>query len=81
MKSATVRQIRDGFSTVLRWLEEGECVRISKRGKVVAVLSPPPRPKPVRGSKRPNFVARFKRIYGDKVLSGNIIIQERESRS
>jgi prevent-host-death family protein len=80
MKTATVRQVRHDFSTVLDWVAEGEHVEISKRGKIVALLSPPPAPKPARAKKRPDFAARLKRIYGEKVLPGNIIVEERESR-
>ena len=80
MKSATVRQIRHYFSTVLNWVEDGEQVEVSKRGKIVALISPPPPLKPVRAGKRPDFAARLKRIYGDKVLSGSVIVEERDSR-
>jgi prevent-host-death family protein len=81
MKSATVRQLRHRFGDVLNWVEEGEAVEISKRGKVIALLTPPARSKPKPARKRPDFVARLKRICGDKVFSGNIIVQERESRA
>jgi prevent-host-death family protein len=80
MKTATVRQLRHDFGSVLNWVEEGEAVSISKRGKVVALLSPPPRDRPKRGEKRPDFAARLKRIYGDKTFSGNIVVEDRESR-
>lgn len=80
MKTATVRQLRHKFGTVLNWVEEGEPVEISKRGKIIALLTPPPAPKPVRPKKRPDFAARLKRIYGDKVLPGDVIVEERESR-
>ena len=80
MKTATVRQIRHDFGTVLHWVEDGEQVEVSKRGKIVALITAPPAPKPVRPKKRPDFAARLKRIYGDKVLPGNIIVEERESR-
>ena len=80
MKTATVRELRHHFGAVLNWVEEGEPVEISKRGKVIALLTPPPAPKPSRPRKRPDFAARLKRIYGDKVLSGDVIVEERESR-
>ena len=80
MKRATIRQVRHDFSTVLDWVGEGEQVEISKHGKIVALLSPPPAVKPPRAKKRPDFAARLKRIYGDKVLEGNIIVEERNSR-
>ena len=41
MKTATIRQVRHDFGTVLDWVGEGEQVEISKRGKIVALLSPP----------------------------------------
>lgn len=80
MKTATVRQLRHDFGSVLDWIEEGEPVRISKRGKIIALLSPPRPVKPTSARKRPDFVARFKRIYGDKALAGNIVVEDRESR-
>jgi len=80
MKTATVRQLRHHFGAVLNWVEEGEAVKISKRGKIIALLTPPPAPKPARPRKRPDFAARLKRIYGGKVLSGDVIVEERESR-
>ena len=80
MKRASVRQIRHDFGTVLDWVEEGERVEVSKRGKIVALITPPPVPKPARLAKRPDFAARLRRIYGDKVLRGNIVVEERNSR-
>lgn len=40
MKTATVRHLRNHYSAVLRWIEAGEEVAISRRGKVVARLVP-----------------------------------------
>ncbi|MGD0412959.1 MAG: type II toxin-antitoxin system prevent-host-death family antitoxin [Verrucomicrobiota bacterium] len=65
MKTATVTKLRQHFGSLLNWVEEGEAVSISKRGKVIALLSPPPRNRRHRGPKRPDFAARLKRIYGD----------------
>ena len=67
MKSATVRQLRHDFGTVLNWVEEGEPVQISKRGKVVAWITPPP-PSRLRSSRRPDFAARLKLRDGDHVI-------------
>jgi antitoxin (DNA-binding transcriptional repressor) of toxin-antitoxin stability system len=79
MKKATIRQVRHDFGRVLEWVQEGEEVEIQKYGKIVAILSPPVRKK---GSKkaRPDFAERFKKLYGEKRLKGNIILEERESR-
>mgnify|MGYP003342019508 FL=1 len=80
MKTATIRQVRHDFGTVLDWVEEGEQVEISKRGKIVALFSPPPAPRRARARKRPDFADRLRRIYGDKVLAGDVIVEERNSR-
>jgi prevent-host-death family protein len=80
MKTATVRQLRHDFGSVINWVEEGEAVSISKRGKIVALLSPPPRARRSRVPKRPDFAARLRRIYGDRVFSTNIIVEDRQSR-
>jgi antitoxin (DNA-binding transcriptional repressor) of toxin-antitoxin stability system len=79
MKTANVRQLRHDFGSVLDWITDGEQVEIVKRGKVIALLSPPPKPAPPKKFKLPDFAARQKRIFGDRVLPGNIIAEERES--
>ncbi len=40
MKTATVRDLRDHYSKVLKWIDAGEDVTISRRGVVVARLVP-----------------------------------------
>ena len=80
MKTATLRQLRHDFGSVLAWVEQGEPVGISKRGKIIALLSPPPHLKPAKSKKRPDFAARLKRIYGDLILQGDVVVEERESR-
>jgi len=54
MKTATLRQLRHDFGAVLTWVEQGEAVEISKRGRIIALLSPPLAPKPARPKKRPH---------------------------
>jgi len=80
MKTATLRELRHDFGNVFAWVEQGEEVEISKRGKVIAILAPPPRPKRAQAKKRPDFAARLKRIYGNLVLKGDVVVEERESR-
>lgn len=80
MRTATVRQLRHDFGSVLNWVEAGEAVGISKRGRIVALLSPPPAPKLPKARKRPDFLGRLKRIYGDKVVPGDVVVEERDSR-
>jgi antitoxin (DNA-binding transcriptional repressor) of toxin-antitoxin stability system len=78
MKTANVRQLRHAFGEVMSLIEEGQQVEIVKKGKVIALLSPPPGRKPAK-VKLPDFATRRKRIFGGRVLPGNIVAEERES--
>jgi len=80
MRTATLRQLRHDFGRVFAWVEQGEPVEISRRGKIIALLAPPPTPKAARPRRRPDFAARLKRIYGDLVLAGDVVVEERELR-
>ena len=40
MKTATIRDLRNAFPTVARWIEEGESVQITRSGKPFARLEP-----------------------------------------
>jgi len=80
MKTATLRQLRHDFGSVFAWVEQGEAVGISKRGKLIALLSPPPAAKVAEPKKRPDFASRLRRIYGNLVLTGDVVVEERESR-
>jgi antitoxin (DNA-binding transcriptional repressor) of toxin-antitoxin stability system len=92
MKTATVRDLRNNFSRVSRWLAAGEQVAITKRGVSVGTILPALRAvngkhsdksgKPTRAMFRkrfgPEHAAWMKKVYGDKVLPGNSIVQMRE---
>ncbi len=43
MKTATVADLRNDFPLVSRWIEAGEKVQITKRGRPFAVIAPAPR--------------------------------------
>ena len=68
MKTASVRQLLHNVTGVMRWVENGETVELTKRGKVIAELRPP-RPRKPRKVKMPDFLARMKSYCGDFVLS------------
>ena len=40
MKTATVRDLRNHFAGVAKWIEEGELVVITRHGSTFATLSP-----------------------------------------
>lgn len=45
-RSATVRDLRNRFAEVAKWIEDGERVNITRRGSVFAVLAPAQPEKP-----------------------------------
>lgn len=42
MKTATVRDLRNHYSGLMEWIEAGEEIRITRRGKPIARLVPEP---------------------------------------
>ena len=40
MKTATVRDLRNHYTSLLRWISAGEEILITQRGRVIARLSP-----------------------------------------
>ncbi len=69
MKTATVRDLRNNFAMLEAWLRDGVDVCIEKRGEPVAMLTA------MKGARRrtkvrnPDFAARRKAIWGDRVFS------------
>jgi prevent-host-death family protein len=81
MKKASVREIQHHFSDILRRIEEGEEVCITKRNKIVAKIVPHSeiQREPVE---YPDFVGRAKEICETsrgKPLS-DTVIEERNER-
>jgi antitoxin (DNA-binding transcriptional repressor) of toxin-antitoxin stability system len=64
MKTVSVRDLRYDFKKVERLLSQGHELEITKRRKVIARLTPATAERPPL----PDFMARLKEIYGDKVL-------------
>ena len=77
MKTATIRQVRHDFSTVLAWVAAGEEVTVLNRTRPVARLCPPRAQTPAK-FKMPDFAARAKAIFGDSKPIQNIILEERD---
>ena len=67
MNPATVADLRNNFSRLSAWIENGEAVEISKRGRAFARLVPAVESKvnPVKV----NFAAQRKAIWGSRVFS------------
>jgi len=49
MKTATVRELRNNFSRISAWIDDGETVRVIKRGKPFARVVPEPKTQSLLG--------------------------------
>ena len=76
MPSVNIRELRD-TRQLLTWLEAGEVVELRKRNRIVARIVPEsPKVLPVSW---PDFAARLKQNFGDRILPGaDLLIEERE---
>ncbi len=80
MKSVSVRDLRYDFKKVEQLLSQGEEIQVTKRRHVIARLVPE---KPAVRPPMPDFAARLKAIYGDKVLEvsgADLLREDRDSR-
>jgi len=68
MKTVSVRDLSDSFSTLEGWLAEGEIICVEKRGQPVAVLRPWGDTQ-FRVEERPNFAARRRETWGSRVFT------------
>ena len=77
MKRVSSRELRYDFKSVERVLREGDEIQVTKRGKVIARLSPEPTEKPPL----PDFLGNIREIFGDRVLTitgAQIISEDRD---
>jgi len=75
MHSMNIRQLRD-TRKLKTWLRAGQTVELRDRDRVIARIVPEKiEEKP---AKWPDFEARARKIFGDKMVPGSaIVIQER----
>jgi antitoxin (DNA-binding transcriptional repressor) of toxin-antitoxin stability system len=78
MPSLNLRQLRD-TRQLKAWLKAGEVVELRERDTVLARIVPEsPATQPAEW---PDFAARLKRNFGDRVIPAvDILIEERNSR-
>jgi antitoxin (DNA-binding transcriptional repressor) of toxin-antitoxin stability system len=75
MPSVNIRQLRD-TRRLKAWLRSGKTVELRERDRLIARIVPEKEGEP--RSKWPDFEARRKKIFGDRVLPGaTIVIEER----
>jgi antitoxin (DNA-binding transcriptional repressor) of toxin-antitoxin stability system len=78
MRHATVRDLRYRFPEIEDLLQHGEEIEITKRKRVIAHLVPV---RPKGAIKWPDFQARLKAIFGDRILqptTAELLAEERE---
>ena len=78
MKTVTVRDLRNNFAKVEAWLGEGEEIRVEKRGKPIGFLTATSRSGKT-GVQKPDFAARRKAIWGDRIFSAQEVKEMREA--
>lgn len=69
MKTATIRDLRYDFPKIEAWLRAGEEIEITKHSKPIAKLTKPGEPTPKPLPPHPDYQARLKRIWGDRVFT------------
>ena len=75
MPSVNIRQLRD-TRRLKAWLRAGKTVELRERDKLIARIVPEKDEK--SPAKWPDFAARAKKIFGDRILPGaDIVIEER----
>jgi len=78
MRRASVRDLRYRFTEVESLLREGKEIEITKRKRVIARLIPAAPPTP---GKRPDFLARLKKLYrngSQRVTGAKRVAEERD---
>jgi antitoxin (DNA-binding transcriptional repressor) of toxin-antitoxin stability system len=77
MPSVNLRQLRD-TRQLKAWLKAGETVELRERDKVLGRIVPE---EPVKNPVEwPDFAARRRKIFGDRVLPGaDLLIEERQN--
>ena len=56
MKTATVRDLRNRFAAIAKWIEDGHEVTITRNGAIFATLAPATRKEPIK----PDWAHRLK---------------------
>ena len=77
MPSVNIRQLRD-TRRLKAWLRAGETVELRERDRVIARIVPANGDLPP--AEMPDFAARAKKIFGDRVFPNAVIEERRRAR-
>ena len=78
MKTATVADLRNNFRQVASWIEHGETVQITNRGRAFAQLTAIPGDSAPVFSK-PDIMTQLQEVWGDRVFSMEEVAAMREA--
>jgi antitoxin (DNA-binding transcriptional repressor) of toxin-antitoxin stability system len=79
MKTTSVRELRNNFAKVSRWMEAGEEVQITKRGVPYAKIEILESPRKRRRRFDPKEHRKWmEKTFGGKTLPGNSVLLMRE---
>ena len=76
MITVPLRNLRNNFSKLEKWLGEGESIQIQKRGELIALLTGLTGPKKSSITK-PNFAARRKAIWKGRIFTPQEVLNFR----
>jgi antitoxin (DNA-binding transcriptional repressor) of toxin-antitoxin stability system len=79
MKTVSVRDLRYDFPKVEALLRAGEEIRVTKRNRVIARLTPETSARPPL----PDYLGQMQEIFGDRVLEvsgAQLISEDRDER-
>jgi antitoxin (DNA-binding transcriptional repressor) of toxin-antitoxin stability system len=62
MHTVTVRELRNNFAQIAAWLEAGETLTLTRRGKVLGRIEPELTKQEVEW---PDFAARHRELWGE----------------
>jgi hypothetical protein len=79
MPTVTLRQLRD-TRRLKAWLKAGKTVELRERDLVIGRIVPKPQPPQGGSVEYPDFEARAKAIFGDRILPSAVIAERRRSR-
>jgi len=71
--------VRHSFRAILALVAQGEEVTVLNRTRPVARILPPPPAVPAK-VRMPDFAARAKAIFGDKIIPNAVLREREESR-
>lgn len=77
MPSVNMRELRN-TRQIKAWLRAGKSIELRDRNHVVGRIMPEPEPEQAKEIEWPDFAARAREIFGDRILPGaDLLIEER----